>query len=209
MVIHILFSNSCSNRPFNYNKLIKSYRQYKSIFPILYTNNYSLKVFKNQTSHNNIKLPIDIVKNEFINRGHVPLFDTYNHIKEKLDYYCRCGNSDICSITLDNLKKGADNCSTCSKQKRKKTNNQKYGTDYPIQSEQVKDKIKERNLEKYGVEYPAQSKIIYQKVRQTNLQKYGVEFSGQSNEIKTKKKKHNLQKYGVAYPMQNQTVYQA
>jgi len=153
-----------------------------------------------------MKLPIDTVRNEFINRGHIPVFDTYNHTKEQLEYYCKCGNPNVCSITLDNLKKGADNCFICSKKKRKKTNNQKYGTDYPIQSKNVKDKIKENNLEKYGVEYPAQSKKIYQKVKQTTLQRYGVENANQSNVIKEKKKKNNLEKYGVEHHMQNKQI---
>jgi len=34
------------------------------------------------------------------------------------------------------------------------TNLEKYGVEYPLQSEKIKNKIKKTNLDRYGVEYP-------------------------------------------------------
>jgi len=58
------------------------------------------------------------------------------------------------------------------------TNNNKYGTDFPWQSEEVKDKIKKTNLERYGVENVFSNNNIKNKIKKTNLEKYGAENPG-------------------------------
>src|SRR5690349_1187196 len=95
------------------------------------------------------KFTLDIVKNEFISRGHIPLFETYINSNEKLPYNCKCGNPKICQISLQKLKSGRDNCEICISKKTKQTNIDKYGTDHPVKSKIVQDKMKQTNLEKY------------------------------------------------------------
>lgn len=71
-------------------------------------------------------------------------------------------------------------------EKRKQTNLEKFGTDNPFKSKEIKDKIRRTNIERYGVENPNQNKDILKKRKQTNLERYGVENPFQSKEIKEK-----------------------
>jgi len=120
-------------------------------------------------------------------------------------------------------------CIKCSHIKNKKTNLEKYGVEYYIQTKECKEKVKETNLEKYGVEYYTQTKEYLEKVKETNLEKYGVEhymkshdfeektrktnserYSVEKNilclEIKEKIKQTNLERYGVEYPINNPEI---
>lgn len=56
----------------------------------------------------------------------------------------------------------------------KKTSQEKYNTDFPIQNEKVKEKIKQTNIERYGVPNAAQSDIVKQRTKENNIKKYGV-----------------------------------
>lgn len=58
--------------------------------------------------------------------------------------------------------------------KSKVTSLEKYGTEYPNQSEIVKQHIKESSLRIYGVEHPFMSDVVIGKVLNTNLERYGV-----------------------------------
>jgi hypothetical protein len=175
------------------------------------------------------KISLEDARNEFIKRGHEPLFDNYNNAREKLPYKCKCGNESICQITLANLKQRYDNCKKCTlkkqkenslnkhgvehpqqseklKNKKKLSNLKKYGVEHVLQSNEIKGKIKKTNLERYGTENPFQSNKVKEKTKKTNLQKYGTEYSTQSKEIKEKMKQTHLQKYGVEYAMQNKEI---
>lgn len=120
-------------------------------------------------------------------------------------------------------------CHKCSIIKNKKTNLEKYGVEYPLQSgeirnklkktnlkkygvenvfslDMIKIKIKETNLEKFGVEYPLQNIEILNKSIKTNLEKYKTERPSQNSIIKEKIKETNLEKFGVEYPLQNKEI---
>jgi len=60
---------------------------------------------------------------------------------------------------------------------------EKYGVEFSLQSQLVRDKGKETCLEKYGVEHPQQSHVIRDKVKTTCLERYGVEHPMQNTEI--------------------------
>lgn len=100
--------------------------------------------------------------------------------------------------------------------KRKETNNQKYGCDYPMQVKEISEKIsksaakktkeeKERSNEKrkittskkYGVDNIAKSELSKEKFKQTMLENHGVENPSYSNEIVEKRKNTHREKYGV------------
>jgi hypothetical protein len=89
------------------------------------------------------------------------------------------------------------------KNKRNKTYFEKFGG-YPSTNINIKNKIKETNLQKYGVENVFQNNEIKQKIKETNLQKYGVGNIFQSPKFQEKNKQICLEKYGVEYPMQHQ-----
>ena len=82
-------------------------------------------------------------------------------------------------------------------EKRKKTNLEKYGVEYHIQSEEVQEKAKQTKLERFGVEHQMQSDKVKEKVKQTCYERYGVNNPSQSLEVKEKAKQTSLEKYGV------------
>jgi hypothetical protein len=59
------------------------------------------------------------------------------------------------------------------KEKVKKTNNEKYGGNAPICSDEVKEKIKKTNNEKYGVDHFSKTEEYKDKVEATYLEHYG------------------------------------
>lgn len=108
-------------------------------------------------------------------------------------------------------------------EKRKQTNLQKYGVEYPSQLQQIKNKTKQTNLERYGVEHPLQNDKILAEMQESNKQKYGCTNVSQVHEVQQKisqsvkqsysstvSKRNNtmLDKYGVVNPMQNESIKQ-
>lgn len=92
------------------------------------------------------------------------------------------------------------------KEKRRKTNKEKYGCDWTTQSDNFKEKSKKTCIKRYGTEYATQNKEIKAKVKKTNLDKYGVENPLQDEKIMSKVRQTNLEKYGCEYPAQNEEV---
>lgn len=84
------------------------------------------------------------------------LLSTGSHYK----ILCKC---DFCGKEKEVMYKnyikydnewGDYNCRKCSEHKRRKSLNDSYGVDYPIQNKEIKDKIKNTLVEKYGVDNP-------------------------------------------------------
>ena len=92
------------------------------------------------------------------------------------------------------------------KEKIKITNLEKYGVNYGFQNEDIKEKIRITNLEKYGVENVFQRQDIKDNIKQTNLKKYNVEYASQCESVKEKIKQTSLKKYGVEHPSQNKEI---
>ena len=86
---------------------------------------------------------------------------------------------------------------TETKNKRKKTNIEKYGVDNPSKSKRVREKVEKTNTERYGVNSPLKNKQIREKVKQTNIERYGVDNPLKSKQIREKVEKTNIEKYGV------------
>lgn len=55
------------------------------------------------------------------------------------------------------------------------TNNERYGGNSPMSSQEVREKSEQTCLKNHGVRVSSQSSRIYAKVKQTNLEKHGVE----------------------------------
>jgi very-short-patch-repair endonuclease len=76
----------------------------------------------------------------------------------------------------------------------------KYGTEHPLQNQELFEKAKSTNLEKYGQEYVLQVEEFKEKGKQTNIQKYGCPNPQQNEEIKNKTKKTCKERYGYENP---------
>ena len=113
-------------------------------------------------------------------------------------YKCRSNNKDVINKTKE----------TCIK---------KYGVEYVITNENIRNEIQEKlkpqyknitiksrqtKLEKYGD--PNYSNK--EKRKKTCLEKYGTEYPIQNKQIKEKRKKTCLEKYGVEYSLQSDIV---
>lgn len=84
--------------------------------------------------------------------------------------------------------------------KKLETNLEKFGVVNPFQSEDIKEKIKETCQYRYGVDYANQSKIVKDRIKQTCLEKYGTNTAFEAEEVKEKIKQSNLERYGAATP---------
>lgn len=71
-------------------------------------------------------------------------------------------------------------------EKKRKTNLEKYGSEYVGSSEVVRDKIKKTMIKKYGVENPMDVPKFVNKIKQTTFKKYGVENIMHLDEYKKK-----------------------
>lgn len=81
--------------------------------------------------------------------------------------------------------------------KTKETNNKKYGHDWSMQNDEIKEKSKNTMIYRYGVEHALQNESIMNKLKNTNNERYGYENAMQNENIKQKLLNNNLEKYGV------------
>jgi hypothetical protein len=135
---------------------------------------------------------------------------TPKRFSEKVYHYlfpektiCDYGNHK----TFESYNKGYFFCQkhcNCAKESRKKTMIERYGTEYPLQSETLKEKFKNTLVERYGVDNI--NAMTIEKRETTNLKKYGVKYPLQSNEILLKIEKTNVEKYGIKYPFQDKEI---
>jgi len=121
----------------------------------------------------------------------------YKYLKKEGEGLCTlCGNKcNFKNISSGYYKYCSTKCSANSnitKNKRIKTNLEKYGDNYGFQNNNIKEKIRKTNLEKYGVEFQSQRKEIKNKIKHSNLEKYGVEYVSQNNIIKNNIKNTKL-----------------
>jgi len=81
----------------------------------------------------------------------------------------------------------------------KKTNLDKYGTEWVQQSSEVREKSETTCLEKYGVDNYAKTEEKKKKTKETNLKKYGVDHHSK------RKKKPVGVPFGTLYGMKKPT----
>ncbi len=117
-------------------------------------------------------------------------------------FRCKCGNKTSFNRNWkDGYRKFCSaKCAQTeesSKEKRRKTNLEKYGVDNVAKSKTIQDKTEKTNLQKYGCKSSFQNKDVRDKWKKTIQEKYGVDHYFQTEEFKLKSKFKNLQKYGV------------
>jgi len=114
-------------------------------------------------------------------------------------------------------------------EKRKATNIEKFGFEFPLQSLEIRQKLKDTCMKTYGVDNPQKSTLVRKKAESTCLERFGVKNSllsgiiqqkvkatlqknysvdnpGQSDIIKERIKATNLERYGVEYPGQSDII---
>jgi very-short-patch-repair endonuclease len=85
---------------------------------------------------------------------------------------------------------------------RRKTSLKKYGTEYPSQSDQVKQRAAETCLARYGTVSPTQNPLIVEKTNTTFVEKYSVTRPAKNTNIREKMKQTMCDRYGAPYSMQ-------
>jgi very-short-patch-repair endonuclease len=100
------------------------------------------------------------------------------------------------------------NSTSRSNGKDKNTSLEKYGVEYCLQNNEIREQIKRTNVEKYGTEFPTQNEEVKEKVKNTNLQKYGYTNVFQNEDVKLKSKNTKIKKYGVSSLMKRKDFLQ-
>ena len=117
-----------------------------------------------------------ICGNEFVPRSGVGLICDRQHYRK-----CEiCGKEFELSIRM--IHDNVTTCSTeCREEKTRRNNMEKYGTEYPMQNEEVKKHFKESMKKKYGVEHALQYSAFSHKQQvtalHTNLEHNGVPYA--------------------------------
>ena len=185
------------------NKIINNITQNKSnrLRETYLKNNYS-EVYNNILSYcSNISdLP-------FIQKIWHWVNDTNNYV------LCKCGNRTSFNRNwIDGYRK---NCSAkCSqsddltKDRRKKTNLEKYGVDNIAKLDYIKIKTEKTNIEKYGHKSTFQNEDVREKWKRTILEKYGTDHYFKTDDFKIKTKSYYLEKYGVEHQLDLEHVKQ-
>lgn len=121
-----------------------------------------------------------------------------------------CGNQTQCECNRKNAEEKrssrTQNDLGAIQAARKKTSLKKYGTEYPSQSEQVKQKAANTCLTRYGAISPTQNPSVLKKSIQTCLTNYGVEYPQQNPSIVEKTNNTFLEKYSVNRPAKNTDI---
>jgi hypothetical protein len=129
----------------------------------------------------------------------------------RIEGHCLGENcSSSFSKTFRCLIKNGGYCDECIMKNRKikikKTCLEKYGTDYPLQNDEIQKKMKETNKTRYGVEYVFQNEKVREKQKNTCLERYGVDHVMKIEETKEKIKNTCLERYGVENPRQSEEI---
>lgn len=154
---------------------------------------------RNLKFYNNLRYKCNVNDNILVKVKDLP---SQSHIK--ITAICdNCGEENYISIQKYNKNFNNYNfytCKRCSHIKIKKTNNEKYGVNYPLQNVNIYNKLISTNIEKYGVKNVFQSNKIKDKIKSTNNEKYGVDYPQQNINILQKSNNTNNIRYGFSRP---------
>ena len=153
--------------------------------------------------------------NSFINEHCVEIVGDYDKLTRESIINGKCKNENCDGEFRKTFRMLFKNkgfyCKTCqnknTQQKLKATNLIKYGCEYNLDNEEVKQKRTNTFLEKYGG-HPSSNENIKQKKKETYIERYGVEHITKLKTFKDKKKEMCLLKYGVEHQMKLESVKQ-
>jgi len=119
-------------------------------------------------------------------------------------------NEDICDLPIcpicgSQIKRADKNKfnKTCSKEcshtytneKRKKTNKERYGTEYYSKTDEFTQKVKETSIQRYGVDSYTKTDEYLEKSKQTCLSKYGKEHYVHTDDFKEKARTSHFKRH--------------
>lgn len=123
---------------------------------------------------------------------------------------CSSKNKDVIKKYKETNKKkyGFDNISKTEyfRESMIKHNQETYGVDWYITSDDFREKSKISCLKKYGFDNYTKTEEFKSKMSTIFLKKYGVDWYAKSQEFKDKFKEKSLEIYGVEHPMLNEKV---
>ena len=132
------------------------------------------------------------------------------------NHYCKGGCNNLCIFSEENRRYkrscGSTKCiknilgSNEAKDKRTKTNIERYGVENVFNVEEFHNKAKETMKTLYGADNPMSSKEIRERQEKAVELLYGVKNVFSNKDIKEKIKKTINSKLGVDYPMQSKIV---
>lgn len=139
-------------------------------------------------------------KNQRIQKGFATQLDRYGGIgaqnKENLEKGRKTKKERYGDENYHNLEKFHETVAKRTQEdidsiteKRKETCRQKYGKEFVMQVDNVKQKLAENNIKKFGFPNPFQNLNIREKQKQTMKERYGYEYAFQIPEVKNKVKK--------------------
>lgn len=152
------------------------------------------------------KYNIDELNKEYL----INIEDVNKNSKIKITAICDiCGDEHIINVQKyfkNKSNQGYYGCKKCSKLKSKKTNQEKYGVDYPLQNKDILNRLKQTVKNKYGIDNVFQLDLVKEKSKETCKEKYGFEYPLQNEKILKKQERTNIEKYGFKRPSQNENI---
>lgn len=115
--------------------------------------------------------------------------------KTKLEKYgtSTYNNRAKCIETVNNY---TDDQKNKIKERRKKTCQDRYGVDTPMESPSIRKKWADNYFEKTGYRHQSQNPVVKNKIKNTILERYGVDNASKNDDIKKKIKDTKLRLYG-------------
>lgn len=157
---------------------------------------------------NNFNKEHSIITEFCINIPDIPFKQKIWHWINDIDsyYLCDCGkrtkfNKNWKDGYKDYCSAKCAQSSSKTKEKRRKTNIEKYGVDNVAKNSDIKKKTEKTNLERYGHKSTFQNEKVREKWKDTILEKYGVDHYFKTDEFKIKAKKYYLEKWGVEHQL--------
>lgn len=147
-----------------------------------------------------IKLILDLLENKYLSKVDAAK-ELSKIIGQNVDRHLIINFLKHFNITIS--REAIDKMWAKSKERTKKTIEEKYGVDCVLKVPEVKEKIKRTLISHYGVDCIGKSAEIQQKVKNTLKEKYGVDNYMKTVECREKFKQTMQKKYGVSCAMQN------
>lgn len=151
-------------------------------------------------SHTKVKVKCDVCGKEYT-KAYREYLEGLRYDDRLGDLCGRCAIKRIHKITIEKYG-GLGLQSPVLKENIKKTNQQRYGCDYPMQNSEVYKKVRQAQTERYGGIGMA-SEVTRRKIEETNMELRGVKNPSQSEEIKQKKQQTMMEHYGVPHIFQD------
>jgi hypothetical protein len=150
---------------------------------------------------------------EFTKNIEVPFIQKLWHWVNDLDTesLCKCGNKKSFNRNWkDGYKKYcSQKCAQSdrdTKEKRKKTNLEKWGVDNIAKLDSIKEKQAKTNLERYGFTSSFCNEEVKQKHKQSILDNWGVDHYFKTEDFKIKAKSYYLKKWGVDHQLKVEEI---